>query len=128
MKAWLLCIGVVVAAGGSCKDEVHHESQSAAAPSGGHGGAAPRELLVGRALASLLQARQAYGDEYDAAIVELLTAQCKGVPLPSGLQLKRETIEAFFPMHELPRAEYAFCGSFALVDGRNAIAPGFPDH
>lgn len=128
MKAWLLCIGIVVATGGSCKDEVHHDSQNAVAPSGGHGGAAPRELLVGRALASLLQARQAYGNEYDGVIVELLAAQCKGVPLPSGMQVKRETIEAFFPMQQLPLAEYAFCGSIWLADGRPVVAPGFPDH
>ena len=119
----MLCIGVVVVTGGSCNDEDQNESQNAAAPSGGHGSAAPRELLVGRALASLLQARQAYGNEYDGVIVELLTDQCTGVPLPSGLQVKRETIDAFFPMQQLALAQYAFCGSFSLVDGAKCGRP-----
>ena len=134
MKSPSLYVLVGLAITGCCRDgkaETEHGVKPigghAAPPLAGTGGhaAPPRELLLGRALASLLQARQAYGNEFDGAIAELLRIQCKGIALPAGLQVGPHTIDAFFPMKELPAAEYAFCGSMLLGDGRTVIAPGF---
>ena len=85
-----------------------------------------KETEVGQLLVELLKARARLGSDLDETVFSMVRLQCKNDPRVAQRDLSQISLARLYPLDELPRASFAFCGWFLLNDGEAAYGAELP--